>query len=68
MRPNKLKETSLAPLIGLPLVWLNSVTGTLEKPALKSKLLTPVTLRVWRPLQLTFGRKARDFSYYIVIK
>lgn len=35
-------------------MWLNSVTGMLEKPARKSRLLTPVTLRVWRPLQLTF--------------
>lgn len=62
-----LKEKCPAPFIGLSLVWLNSETGTLEKPARKSKLLTPVTLRVWRPLQLTFGKKAIVFNYYIVI-
>lgn len=46
-----------APFIGLSLVWLNSETGKVEKPARKSRLLTPVTLRVWRPLQLTFKNK-----------
>lgn len=52
------RKTCPAPLTGLSLVWLNSATGTLEKPARKSKLLTPVTLRVCRPLQLTFGGKS----------
>lgn len=52
------QETCPAPLTGLSLVWLNSATGTLEKPARKSKLLTPVTLRVCRPLQLTLGMKS----------
>lgn len=62
-----LKETCPAPLIGLSLVWLNSVTGTLEKPARKSKLLTPVTLRVWRPLQLTLTINAIVLFYEIAI-
>lgn len=50
-----------SPLIGLSLVWLNSETGMVEKPARKSRLLTPVTLRVWRPLQLTLGKIATSF-------
>ena len=43
--------------MGLSLVWLNSETGSLEKPARKSRLLTPVTLRVWRSLQLAWTDK-----------
>ena len=57
IRLRKLTKTCLAPFIGLSLVWLNSETGTPEKPARKSRLLTPVTLRVCRPLQLTFRKK-----------
>lgn len=68
VKKDPLKETCSAPFTGLSLVWLNSETGTLEKPARKSRLLTPVTLRVWRPLQLTFRKKAIVFNYYIVIK
>lgn len=68
MRLKKLTETCVAPFIGLSLVWLNSETGTLEKPARKSRLLTPVTLRVWRPLQLTFSKKAIVSNQLIVIK
>lgn len=63
-----LKKTRQLPFIGLSLVSLNSETGTLEKPARKSRLLTPVTLRVWRPLQLTFEKDAIRFSDYGVIK
>lgn len=55
------KETCPAPFTGLSLVWLNSATGTLEKPARKSKLLTPVTLRVCRPLQFTLRVETRNF-------
>lgn len=62
LRLKKLTGTCPAPFIGLSLVWLNSETGTLEKPARKSRLLTPVTLRVWRPLQLTFRKKAIVFN------
>lgn len=51
------------PLIGLSLVLLNSVTGTLEKPALKSRLLTPVTLSVCLPLHPTWTREKAGFNH-----
>lgn len=47
-------SADLSPLMGRSLVLLNSVTASVEKPALKSRLLTPVTRSVCRPLDATY--------------
>lgn len=51
---NQLLSDDLSPLTGRSRVLLNSVTADVENPALKSRLLTPVTRSVCRPLHATY--------------